>query len=282
MTGTQATLLWIYGGIIAIWPIRLIVLSIILRRQDVLTPRSPRYDQPDPPLVSAILPAKDEEANLADCLASVARQTIPISRSSSSTTAAPIGPARSPAGSRRTIPRIRVLTIEHLPRRLDRQDPRPAPRRRRGAGRMALVPGRRHAPRARGSLDHDGVRPDLTSGSLVSLLPELRCETFWEQVVQPLGGIVLMQSFPLHLVHSRRSRLAFANGQIHPDPPLGLRCRRAATRRSETGSSRTSAWHRRVKDLGLPIRVALIRGDRHVPDVLLAGAACPGLEPDPL
>src|SRR4029078_8187065 len=49
--------------------------------------------------------------------------------------------------------------------------------------------------------------------SRASLLPELRCETFWERVVEPLGGIVLMQSFPLHVVHRRRSALAFANGQ---------------------------------------------------------------------
>ena len=36
-----------------------------------------RYEQPDPPHVLAIVPAKDEEANLADCLASVSRQTYP-------------------------------------------------------------------------------------------------------------------------------------------------------------------------------------------------------------
>ena len=50
MSGTQTTLLWIYAGIVAIWPIRLIVLTVILRRQEFLTPRSPRYDQADPPL----------------------------------------------------------------------------------------------------------------------------------------------------------------------------------------------------------------------------------------
>ncbi len=77
MSGTQTTLLWIYAGIIAIWPIRLIVLTMILRRQEFLTLQSPRYDQPEPPLISAILPAKDEEVNLADCLASVCRQSYP-------------------------------------------------------------------------------------------------------------------------------------------------------------------------------------------------------------
>ena len=48
---------------------------------------------------------------------------------------------------------------------------------------------------------------------LASLLPELRCETFWERVVQPLAAITLMQSFPLHAVNNDRSPLAFANGQ---------------------------------------------------------------------
>jgi hypothetical protein len=51
------------------------------------------------------------------------------------------------------------------------------------------------------------------SAALVSLLPELRCESFWEEIVQPLGGIVLMQSFPLHKVNDDRCPLAFANGQ---------------------------------------------------------------------
>ena len=54
----------VYAVIVAVWPIRLVVLEIILRRQEALTPQSPRFDRPDPPLVSAILPAKDEEAYL--------------------------------------------------------------------------------------------------------------------------------------------------------------------------------------------------------------------------
>jgi hypothetical protein len=94
--------------------------------------------------------------------------------------------------------------------------------------------------------------------ALVSLLPELRCETFWEQVVQPLGGIVLMQSFPLHVVHRQRSALAFANGQY-------ILVERAAY--DAAGGHRAVrdrfvediALAGRVKALGLPIRVALVR-----------------------
>ena len=56
---------------------------------------------------------------------------------------------------------------------------------------------------------------------MASLLPELRCETFWEKVVQPLAGVVLIQAFPLPWCNdSKRPRSAFANGQyilIHRD-----------------------------------------------------------------
>ena len=41
MSGTQVTLLWIYGAIIAVWPIRLIVLMVIIRRMEILTPARP-------------------------------------------------------------------------------------------------------------------------------------------------------------------------------------------------------------------------------------------------
>ncbi len=76
---------------------------------------------------------------------------------------------------------------------------------------------------------------------LVSLLPELKCETFWEKVVQPLAAITLMQSFPLHVVNNDRSRLAFANGQYiliarRPTTPP------AAIAPYASGSSKTSAW----------------------------------------
>ncbi len=94
---------------------------------------------------------------------------------------------------------------------------------------------------------------------LASLLPELRCETFWERVVQPLGGIVLMQSFPLHVVHRDDSPLAFANGQY-------ILVRRAAyddAAGHEAVKDRfveDIALAGRVKQRGYRIRVALIHG----------------------
>jgi chlorobactene glucosyltransferase len=258
MSGTQSSLLWIYAAIVAIWPIRFVVLSIILRRERFLDERSPRFQQADPPLVSAILPAKDEEHHIAECLAAVRGQTYPnleilVVDDRSQDRTGEI--AREHAAVDR---RIRLLTIENLP---------------------AGWTGKTHAlhravAEASGEwlwfLDADTLHaPDSLSiimeyarserAALASLLPELRCETFWERVVQPLGGIVLMQSFPLNVVHRDDSPLAFANGQY-------ILIQRTAY--DDAGGHEAVkdrfvediALAGRVKAKGYRIRVALIRG----------------------
>ena len=94
--------------------------------------------------------------------------------------------------------------------------------------------------------------------SMVSLLPELRCETFWERIMQPLAAITLMQSFPLGKVNNLRSPLAFANGQY-------ILVKRAAY---DAAGGHLAVRHRfvedialaqRIKRLGLPIRVTMVR-----------------------
>ncbi len=258
MTTVQASVLWVYALVVAIWPIRWLVLEIVLRRQKTLTPDSPRYDQAEPPLVSAILPAKDEEANLADCLSSVSRQTYPNleilvvdDRSTDRTGEIARSIAEGDA-------RIQVLTIDHLPagwtgktHALDR-----AVRSARGRWLLFVDADTVHEP---GSLAVTMEFARVEQAALVSLLPELRCETFWESVVQPMGAITLMQSFPLHAVHSRRSPLAFANGQY-------ILIDRAAY---EAAGGHRAVSNRFVEDiaiaghvkaLGLSIRVALVQG----------------------
>jgi len=258
MTTAQASVLWIYAAVVAIWPIRWLVLEFVLRRQRTLTPRSPRYEQSEPPLVSAILPAKDEEANLADCLRSVSRQTYPNleilvvdDRSTDRTGEIAREMAQVDA-------RIQVLTIDHLPtgwtgktHALDC-----AVRLARGTWLLFLDADTFHEPE---SLAVMMEFARIEQAALVSLLPELRCETFWESVVQPMGAITLMQSFPLDAVHSRRSPLAFANGQYI----LIERAAYDAAGGHQAVRSRfveDIAIAGRVKALGLSIRVALVRG----------------------
>jgi chlorobactene glucosyltransferase len=258
MTGTQVALLVAYAMIIAVWPIRLIVLAIILRRQEVLTPQSPRYDRPNPPLVTAILPAKDEEAYLEVCLMSLRRQTYPnleilvVDDRSTDRTG---GIARDNAASD---PRIRVLTIDTLPPGWTGKTYALAHASRFANGQWLLFldADTLHTPE---SLEIVMEFARSQGAVLASLLPELRCETFWERVVQPVAAITLMQSFPLHAVNDDRSPLAFANGQYI------LIERRAYDAAGGHQGVRDRfvediAIAQRVKALRLPIRVALARG----------------------
>jgi glycosyltransferase involved in cell wall biosynthesis len=259
MTATERTLLWVYATLIAIWPIRHVVISWVVRRLDFLTPGSPRYptSEVDPPLVTAIIPAKDEEETLTDCLASVCTQSYPNleilvvdDRSSDGTAAIADDFARAD-------PRVRVLTIAELPpgwtgktHALQR-----AAREARGDWFWFLDADTRHGP------DNLSIVMEYARSHgavMASLLPEMRCETFWEGVVQPLASIVLMQNYPLLLVNSERSSLAFANGQY-------ILMTRAAY---EAAGGHQAVRDRfvedisladRVKRLGLPIRVALSR-----------------------
>jgi glycosyltransferase involved in cell wall biosynthesis len=257
MTTTQRTLLWVYAVVIAIWPIRHLVISWVVRRLDFLTPDSPRYEGPDFPLVSAIIPAKDEEATLADCLASVCRQSYPRleilvidDRSTDRTAAIALDFARDDA-------RVRVLTISELPHGWTGKTHalQIAAEQARGEWFWFLDADTQHAPENLAIVLEYARRH---GAALASLLPEMRCETFWEGVVQPLGSIVLMQSYPLLLVNSGRSTLAFANGQyllIRRDAYEAAGGHRAVRDRFVEDIGLAG----RVKRLGLPIRVALAR-----------------------
>jgi glycosyltransferase involved in cell wall biosynthesis len=257
MTPTERTTLLLYAALIAIWPIRHLVISWVVRRLDFLTPESPPFDGSAPPLVTVVVPAKDEEATIADCLASVCGQSYPCleilvvdDRSRDRTGAI----ARDIA---RTDPRVRVLTIHDLPPGWTGKTHalHVAAQAARGEWFCFLDADTRFVP--------DNLRIVMEyarahSAALVSLLPEMRCETFWECVVQPVASIVLMQAYPLLLVNSERSSLAFANGQY-------ILIRRAAY--EAAGGHRAVrdrfvediALAARVKRMGFPIRVALAR-----------------------
>jgi len=259
MTPTQHAILWVYVAIIAIWPIRYVVLWLVGRRLDILTPSSPGYQDTDaPPLVSAIIPAKDEERTLAQCLRSVCAQSysnleivVVDDRSTDGTAAI----ARAFA---QNDPRVRVLTVDRLP---------PGWTGKTHALQLAadwahgewfwfLDADTRHEPEnLRIVLEYARSR----GAALASVVPEMRCETFWEHVVQPLASIVLMQSFPLPIVNDDRRRLAFANGQyilIRRSAYFAAGGHLAVRDRFVEDIGLAS----RVKRLGLPIRVALTRG----------------------
>lgn len=258
MTSTQVTVLWIYAGLIAIWPIRHLVVGWAVRKLDILTPQSPRYRADAPPLISAIIPAKDEEATLADCLASVCAQDYPnleilvVNDRSTDRTAAIAHEFAVRDG------RVRVLTIESLPPGWTGKTHalQVASEHARGEWFWFLDADTRHTP---DNLPIVFEYARRHGAALVSLLPEMRCESFWENVVQPLAGIMLVQSFPLFLVNDDRSKKAFANGQyilIRRDAYVAAGGHAAVRDRFVEDIAMAD----RVKRLGLPIRVAIAHG----------------------
>jgi len=259
MTTGQTTILWIYAAIIAIWPIRYVVLKFIFAQARPLTPDSPKPDLAEPPLISAIIPAKDEERTLDECLTSVRAQDYPrleilVVDDRSDDRTLEIARRHEAAD-----PRVRVIHNAEPPppgwtgktRVLDKHAGQTG-----GEWLWFLDADTRHEPPfLKVMMEHARAN----RAALVSILPELRCETFWERVVQPLGGVVLMQSFPLHKINDDSSKLAFANGQ-------SILVERAAY--DAAGGHKAVrdrfvediALARKVKGLGLPIRIAMTRG----------------------
>ena len=95
--------------------------------------------------------------------------------------------------------------------------------------------------------------------SLASLLPEMRCESFWESVAQPLLGIVLIQNYPLFWANDPTKKLAFANGQyilIRRDAYLASGGHEAVRDKFVEDIYLARA----VKGLGLSSRTAIARG----------------------
>jgi len=212
MTSTQRLILTIYAGLIAIWPIRHLVLAWALPKLDYLNPRSPRYRQPDPPLVSAIIPAKDEQDTLTDCLGTVQRQSYPnleiLVVDDRSTDRTP-EIARAIA---EVDPRVRLVSIEDLPPGWTGKTHalHVASREARGDWFWFVDADTRHEPDSLSIVLEYARSHDA---ALASLLPEMRCETFWESVAQPLLGVVLVQNYPLFWANDPSRKLAFANGQ---------------------------------------------------------------------
>ena len=257
MTATQRMILGCYVALIAVWPIRHIVISWVVRRLDFLTPDSPRFSVPEPPLVTAIVPAKDEESTLTDCLASVCAQTYPRLEILVVDDRSTDGTAAIARDFARVDPRVRVITIEDLPPGWTGKTHalQTAADQAQGTWFWFLDADTRHAP-ANLSIMMEYAR--VHGVALASLIPEMRCESFWESVVQPLASIVLMQAYPLLLVNSQRSSLAFANGQYI----LITRSAYGAVGGHRSVRDRfveDIGLAERVKGLGLPIRVALGR-----------------------
>jgi glycosyltransferase involved in cell wall biosynthesis len=203
-----------YGLILAATVGRFLLCRAVIRRTTFLTPGSPAWCGPQAPKVSIIVPAKDEAANIENCLNSLLAQDYPDyevlvvdDRSEDDTAAiAERVAARNP--------RVRVIRVRALPEGWTGKTHalHVAERSARGEWLLFIDADAALHPSClsvtlRDAADHDA--------GLASLLPRMEMRSFWEQVVQPLAATLLMVLFPLPRVNDRsRIDFGFANGQF--------------------------------------------------------------------
>jgi chlorobactene glucosyltransferase len=250
-------LLMAYGVVLLVWGVRLVLVQIIRRQLVFLTPASPRLEgNADLPSVSILVPARNEAETIAECLQSLLALDYPnldiivIDDRSTDPTAAIV---RELAQNDR---RIHLQHIHELP---------PG-----WTGKThALHEGVQHVtsdwllfvdadtahhPANLRIMLHHALAEEA---ALVSLLPTLSSRSFWEKVVQPLAGVVLMLFFPVPRVNSEHyPRSAFANGQY-------ILVRRSAY--EQIGGHAAVRTHfvedinlgRRIKQAGLRLRIVI-------------------------
>lgn len=226
------------------------------RREPLLSAADAAGDTPLPRL-TVLVAGKDEEANIGPCLTALLSQDYPdfevvaVNDRSGDRTGAILDDLAARE------PRLKALHVRELPAGW--------------AGKNhALHLGVQHA---RGDLlcftdadcrFHD---PHLLAAAvglarragidLLSVLPTLEAHTFWERVVQPPAGAIMVFWFPPQKVNDPRSTRAYANGAFM------LMSREAYNRLGGHAAVRTALnedmhFARHAKQLGLRLRV--IRG----------------------
>ncbi|MBI1322977.1 glycosyltransferase [bacterium] len=201
--------------LVLVWAFRHLAISVVFWRTPWLDLRSPRFlpvEGEAPAKVSILLPCKDEQENVASCASDLLAQNYPDfeviiidDRSSDGTGEA----ARKVADADS---RVKVLHLTDRPSGWTGKTYALTKGMELATGQWLLFvdADTRHHPDC---LSICMAWAQRRQAAMVSLLPKMRCESFWERVNQPLCGIVLMRSFPPELVNADWSGMAFANGQ---------------------------------------------------------------------
>lgn len=213
MTTWQVTAISIYSCVLAAAAIRHVVLTIAQRKLRWLSPDSPKMSGPELPLVSIMVPAKDEEAAIEGCLRSLLAQTYPqfevlvVDDRSTDRTAAIVERIATEDS------RVKLVRITQLPAGWTGKTHalHQCQQLAKGEWLLFVDADTRHHPDSLSVVLRDAIDHEV---DLESLLPALESQTFWEKVIQPLAGICLMVLFPLDKVNRpNHPEKGFANGQ---------------------------------------------------------------------
>ena len=164
------------------------------------------------PMVSILVPARNEEANIRDCLLRALqlnyqpKEIIVVDDRSEDRTAQIV------AELARDHPEISLVRVGSLPEGWTGKTHAlwEGFQRARGDWLLFIDADTRHHP---DNLDVALGFAEQGAYDLVSLLPGLECGSFWEQLLQPVLGGALMIRFSIKKINNPDSSLAFANGQ---------------------------------------------------------------------
>ena len=208
----QTALIAIYAAVLLTWVVRHVLINRYARLQFYLTKQSP-HDLPDPaPLVSVLIPARDEEENIECCVRAILEQTYPnlevvvVDDRSVDRTAEIV---RALAAED---PRVRLIQMTELP---DGWTGKcnglwTAAQQARGEFLLFIDADTLQEPENLAVCMHAMIEQQV---DMLSLVPKMRNESFWEHVVQPLAGICLMVWYPFHRVNDPNHPSSFGNGQ---------------------------------------------------------------------
>ncbi len=197
--------------IAAVWAGRHITISRSYRVDRPLTGSDPGPPA-DPPRLSVLVAAKDEKHNIGPCVRSMLAQDYPNFEVIAIDDRSTDGTSEILAAMAAEDPRLRVLTIDELPRPWYGKNHAmwTGVQEATGDWLCMIDADTRHTSRRSLSVS---VQYAIDHGAdLLSLLPKLEMIGFWENVVQPVCGAVMVYWFQPEKVNSTRFDHAYANG----------------------------------------------------------------------
>jgi glycosyltransferase involved in cell wall biosynthesis len=199
--------------ILALWVVRFKQTLAFLKGDHIIDSFSLAALPAPYPKVSVIIPARNEEANIGGCLASLLDQDYPnyeiivVNDRSTDKTAAIVQAKQAAAKN------VKLVQVEKLTPGWTGKN-------------NALHHGVAHATgdwflftdadtvHQRSSLSFALGHAYRRRAQMLSLLPSLDNQTFWEKVLQPVAGGALMLRYPLKEVNDPKKKLGFGNGQF--------------------------------------------------------------------
>lgn len=201
--------------VITAWLARHWLIAYVQQNQTVLTSETYDVTLADPPGVSVLVAAKDEEANIENCVRRLLQQRYPdfeiiiINDRSADATPAILQRLAREHGDRLT-----VIDIESLPTGWFGKSHAMHVGVQRARGDYFLFSDADcslHSPHCLTiAMQHLRTK----HADFVSINPQLDMRSFWEKCVQPVAAIGLIIWFPQNKVNKARSPLAYATGQF--------------------------------------------------------------------